>query len=203
MKEGKIRFNTVFDSDKISSDHKIGELKEWCQKFQKNGLTPEVEGNYTGNLSFRHKEGFVITASAIKDKENLTDDCFVYVKGYEKKSNTFSVEGKKNPSSESIMHHLLYEASEEVNAVFHGHNNTIVATAENLKLSITEKEYESGTVELAKEVLKVLSNNKLIVLRNHGFVALGKNMKEAGELALATLNKAKLERARQHSGMSC
>jgi ribulose-5-phosphate 4-epimerase/fuculose-1-phosphate aldolase len=191
MKEGKIRFNTVFDSDKTSGDQKIVELKEWCQKFQKNGLTPEVEGNYTGNLSFRHKDGFVITASAMKDKENLTDDCFVYVKGYDNKSNTFNVEGKKKPSSESIMHYLLYRMCVDVNAVFHGHNDLIVKYAEKLKLPVTRKEYESGTIELAKEVLKVLGDKKLIVIRNHGFVSLGTTMKQAGEQALATLTQSK------------
>ena len=203
MQEGKIRFNTVFDSDNVPSDSQIAELKEWSKTFQKNGLTPEVEGNYTGNLSFRSKDGFVVTASAMKDKENLTDDSFVYVKHYDSAINTFNVEGKNKPSSESIMHQMIYDAATDVNAVFHGHNSTIVATAEDLKLPITEKEFESGTVELAKEVLKVLRGNRVIVLRNHGFVTLGKNMKEAGDLALDVLQKAKLERARQNSGMSC
>ena len=191
MKEGKIRFNTIFVSDKISVDAKIVELKEWSEKFQKNGLTPEVEGNYTGNLSFRSGEGFVITASGLKNKENLADDCFVYVKDYDKKSNKFYVEGKKKPSSESIMHHLIYETCEDINAVFHGHNDVIVTNADKLKLPVTEKEYESGTIELAKEVMKVLGDNKVIVLKNHGFVSLGTTMKEAGELALATLNRSK------------
>ena len=203
MKEGNIRFNTVFASDTVSSDAKLGELKNWCKQFQRNALTPVVEGNYTGNLSFRSKQGFVITASALKNKENLADDCFVYVKNYNKKSNTFVVEGTKKPSSESIMHQLIYSANQEINAVFHGHNNLIVANAEELNLPVTEKEYESGTVELAKEVLKVLGDNKLIVLRNHGFVSVGKNMQEAGMLALATLENAKCERARQQSGISC
>ena len=203
MQEGKIRFNTVLDSDNVRSDSQIAELKYWSKTFQKNGLTPEVEGNYTGNLSFRVKDGFVITASAMKDKENLTDDSFVYVKHYNGATNTFNVEGKRKPSSESIMHQLIYETSKKINAVFHGHNKTIVATAEDLKLPITGKEYESGTVELAKEVLKVLEGNKVIVLRNHGFVTLGKSMKEAGQLALDTLQKAKLQRARQNSGISC
>ncbi|MCJ7614503.1 class II aldolase/adducin family protein [Candidatus Bathyarchaeota archaeon] len=191
MKEGKIRFNTVFVSDKIPSDAKILELKEWNKTFQKRGLTPEVQGNYTGNLSFRSKEGFVITASGLKNKENLADDCFVYVKAYAEQTNTFFVEGKTKPSSESIMHHLIYEKCEDINAVFHGHNDVIVTNASKLGLPVTEKEYESGTIELAKEVLNVLGNNKLIVLRNHGFVSLGTTMKEAGEQALVTLNRSK------------
>ncbi len=191
MKEGKIRFNTVFVSGRIPSDVKIVELKEWSEKFQRNGLTPEVEGNYTGNLSFRSGEGFVITASGLKSKENLADDCFVYVKAYDEKTNTFIVEGKRKPSSESIMHHLIYKKCKDVIAVFHGHNDLIVTNAEKLKLPVTEKEYESGTIDLAKEVVNVLGDNKLIVLKNHGFVSLGTTMNEAGELALFTLNQSK------------
>ena len=193
LKKGKIRFNTVFVSDEISSDAKIMELKEWSKKFQKSGLTPEVEGNYTGNLSFRSGEGFVITASGLKNKENLADDCFVIVKAYDEQTNTFIVEGKKRPSSESIMHHLLYRACGDVNAVFHGHNDLIVKYAEEMKLPVTKKEYESGTIELAKEVLKVLGDKKVIVLKNHGFVSLGTTMKEAGEQSLATLTQSKTE----------
>lgn len=196
MKQGKIRFNTVFISDRIPSDNKLEELKKWSKTFQESGLTPEVKGNFTGNLSFRSKDGFVITASGLKDKENLEDICFVFIKAYNQEENTFFVEGQTKPSSESIMHHLIYKAYLDVNAVFHGHNDAIVACADELGLPITEKEYESGTVDLANQVLKVLRDHKLIVLRNHGFVSLGNNMKEAGELALATLNEAKLERVR-------
>ncbi len=89
------------------------------------------------------------------------------------------------------MHSLIYRNNEEVNAVFHGHNDVIVKNSDELKLPVTEKEYESGTIELAKELLKVLGDKKVIVLKNHGFVSLGTTMKEAGELALATLNRSK------------
>ena len=191
MKEGQIRFNSIIVSDHAPTDSRIEELKEWCGEFQKNKLTPEVDGNYTGNLSFRFKEGFVITASGLKSKANLTADCFVYVKEYEDQSNTFYVEGKKQPSSESIMHYLIYRNCKDMNAVFHGHNDAIVAYAEKLGLHLTERKYESGTLELAREVLKLLGDNKLIVLKNHGFVSLGRNMKEAGELALVTLKRSK------------
>ena len=203
MKEGKIKFNTVFVSDTVPSDPNLGQLKKWSEQFQKNGLTPEVEGNYTGNLSFRLNEGFVITASALKNKENLGDDSFVTVKKYDQQTNTFYVEGKKKPSSESIMHQLIYDSNMEIMAVFHGHNYLIVRFAKEIKLPVTENEYESGTVELAKEVLKILGDNKVVVLKNHGFVCVAKNMKTAGELALATLEKAKIERAREQSGICC
>jgi L-fuculose-phosphate aldolase len=191
MKEGKIRFNISFVSDQVRSDAKIEELKEWCERFQKGGLTPEFEGNYTGNLSFRSREGFVITASGLKSKENLSSDCFVYVKSYDEQSNTVYVEGRRQPSSEAVMHYLIYKTRKEVNAVFHGHNKAIIMNVEKLGFPVTEKEHEPGTIALAEEALKVLGDNKLIVLKSHGFISLGKTMKEAGELALATLKRSK------------
>jgi ribulose-5-phosphate 4-epimerase/fuculose-1-phosphate aldolase len=191
MKEGRIRFNIRFVSNEVPRDARIEELKDWCEKFQKNGLTPEFEGNYTGNLSFRLGEGLVITASGLENKQNLSNDCFVYVKSYDEQTNTFYVEGKKKPSSETVMHYLVYKAREDVNAVFHGHNQAIVMNAKKVRLQITEREYASGTSDLAKETLKGLGDNKLVVLKNHGFVSVGTTMKEAGELALATLKQSK------------
>jgi ribulose-5-phosphate 4-epimerase/fuculose-1-phosphate aldolase len=191
MKEGKIRFNISFVSAEVPSDARIDELKEWCERFQRNGLTPEFEGNYTGNLSFRFREGLVITASGLKSKENLNNDCFVYVKSYDEKSNAVYVEGRRKPSSEAVMHYLIYKTRKEVNAVFHGHNDAIVMNAEKLGFPVTEREHEPGTIALAKEALKVLGDNKLIVLKNHGFVSLGGTLKEAGELALAELKRGK------------
>ena len=191
MKEGKIRFNSIFVSDEVPSDARIDELKEWSERFQRNGLTPEIEGNYTGNLSFRSREGFVITASGLKSKENLSNDCFVYVKNYDEQSNTVYIEGSRQPSSEAVMHFLIYKTRKEINAIFHGHNDAIIMNAEKLGFPVTEREYEPGTIELAKEALKVLGDKNLIVLKNHGFVSLGRTMKEAGELALATLTQSK------------
>jgi ribulose-5-phosphate 4-epimerase/fuculose-1-phosphate aldolase len=191
MKEGKIRFNTTFVSNKIPSDARFEELKEWCERFQKSGLTPEFEGNYTGNLSFRTEDGFIITASGLKNKENLGDDCFVRVKSYDEQSNTVYVEGKRQPSSEAVMHFLIYKTRKNVNAIFHGHNDAIIANAEKIGLSITEEEHEPGSIELAKEVVRALGVNMLVVIRNHGFISVGKTMKEAGKQALDILRLSK------------
>ncbi len=191
MKEGKIRFNIIFVSDEIPSDAKIEELKDWCERFQKNGLTPEIEGNYTGNLSFRSEEGFIITASGLKSKENLSNDCFVYVKSYDEQSNTVYIEGKRQPSSEAVMHSLIYQTRKEVNAIFHGHNDAIIKNAEKLELPTTEEEHEPGSLELAEDVLGALGDKNLIIIRNHGFISLGETMKEAGKQALATLRRSK------------
>ncbi|WNZ29966.1 MAG: class II aldolase/adducin family protein [Candidatus Bathyarchaeota archaeon] len=187
MPEGRIRFNTIFVSDKIPDHKQINELAKWCETFQKMGLTPDFEGKCTGNLSFRLKGGFVITASGLETKENLCGECFVYVKKFEEETNKMFVKGKRNPSSEAMMHFLIYQTRKDVNAIFHGHNKSILINANKLGVPVTENEQDFGSIKLAKEALKVLGENNLVALRNHGFVSVGKTMREAGELALATL----------------
>ena len=191
MNEGRIRFVVSFISNQVPRDSRIEELKEWSRIFQRNGLTPEFEGKNTGNLSFSSNEGFIITASGLKNKQNLNSDCFVYVKTYDKQRNIVYVEGKKRPSSEVVMHYLIYKTHKEVNAVFHGHSRAILMNAEKLGFPVTERKYEPGTRELAKEALKALENKNLVVLKIHGFVSVGNTMREAGELALSTLRRSK------------
>ncbi len=190
MPEGRIRFNTVFVSEKPVNDKKMGELAEWCERFQNLGLTPDFEGKCTGNLSFRLKDGFVVTASGLETKENLCGDCFVYVKHFDEQKKQVFVEGKRNPSSEAMMHFLIYRERKDVNAIFHGHNNSILINADKLGLPVTENEEDYGSIELAKEALKALGESNLVVLKNHGFVSVGKTMEEAGELALSALKQS-------------
>ena len=128
MNEGKISFNFLFISNQIINDPKIVDLKKWCEIFQKNDLTPIVNGNFTGNLSFRYRNGFVITASGLKSKINLGSESFVYVKEYDKKSNTFYVKGKKSPSSESVMHHMIYNNINEANSIFFNKDISLIYT---------------------------------------------------------------------------
>jgi len=187
----RVKFKTIFISDEVPEDKGIKDLKHWCNQFHKNKLTLPNEEASTGNLSFRTDDGFIITATTLKTKENLSNDTFVRVVNYDVYKNAIYAEGKQEPSCESIMHFLIYNTRGEVNAIFHGHDNSIVKNAEKLKLPVTQEEAPPGTIELANEVLAVLSDNNFIVVKNGGFVSLGRTMKEAGELALKIHKKAK------------
>jgi len=190
MQEKRVKFKTIFISDEVPNHKNIEELKHWCNQFHKNNLTLPIDGASTGNLSFRTEDGFIITGTTLKTKENLSNDSFVYVDNYDVYSNTFYVEGKLEPSCESIMHFLIYNTQGDVNAIFHGHDNSITKNAEKLKLPVTEEKQPPGTMEVTNEVLAVLDNNNFIVIKNGGFVCLGRTMKEVGELALNTWKKA-------------
>ena len=186
----RVKFKTIFLSNEAPNEKEIGELKYWCNQFHKNNLAPHSKGGSLGNLSFRIEDGFVITASGLKLKENLDNTSFVGITNYDIHKNVFYVDGVREPSSESIMHFLIYNTRNDVNAVFHGHDEIILKNTEKLKLVVTKNEQDPGTIDLANEILDVLNDNNFIVIKNHGFVSLGRTMKEAGELALRIHKKA-------------
>ena len=180
------KFKTNFVSEDIPDDKGIEDLKKWCNQFLKNKLIT-LDNNPLG-LSFRTEDGIVITGNKLK--EGLSNNSFVSVLNYDVYNNSLFVEGLLEPSPEAVMHYLIYNTRFEVNAIFCGNNNSIIKHAKELKLVETSEEIPSGTVELANEVLDVLSNNNFIVIKNYGFLSLGKTMKEAGELALKIHQKA-------------
>ncbi|MCD6403136.1 MAG: class II aldolase/adducin family protein [Candidatus Aenigmarchaeota archaeon] len=182
-----VKFEVKFVSNEVPKDKLLETLKKWCKIFDETGLAPfDGKRNY-GNLSFRTEKGFIITASG-KNFRQMKDDDFVLVERCDVEKKVVYAHGKKEPSSESMMHYVIYQKRKDINAVFHGHDAIVLEKAEKLNLPIT-KEVSYGTVELVREVEKFLEND-YIVLKNHGFVSLGNTMEKAGILALKMHNKA-------------
>ncbi len=181
------KFRTEFISDGIPDDPRIEELKNWCLEFEKCGLMPAYDGGSFGNLSFRTKENeFIITASGIKHPSSV--ESFVRVSSVDENKMIVLAHGRKQPSSESILHYMIYREKKDINAIFHGHCEDILKAAAELGLPTTSSEEAYGTVELAKSVLDVLNGHKFVIMKGHGFISLGKNMDEAGKLALKHLS---------------
>jgi len=181
MEETAKKFKIEFVSEDLPDEKEIKDLTQWFSQFNKNNLKP--------GLSFRIEDGFVITTNSSEQKENLSNDSLVSVINYDVYKNVFYIEGKKEPSFESIIHYLIYNTRDEVNAIFSGQNDLILKNAEKFKLPITKNEQPEGTMELANEVLDILGDNNFVVIRNHGFISLGRNMKEAGDNAIKILKK--------------
>jgi L-fuculose-phosphate aldolase len=105
--------------------------------------------------------------------------------------NNFSLkfEGEKIPSSESLMHYAIYKARPNINAIFHGHSTEILENCNKFNIPETEKEEEYGTIQLINEVLKIINSQDFVIIKNHGFISLGKDMEEAGKNVIEILNK--------------
>jgi len=180
------KFKTNFVSDEIPDEKEIEELKKWCSEFLTSKLI-NSENNSLG-LSFRSEDEFIITGNKLK--ENLSNDCFIRVANYDVYKNSLYVEGILEPSLDALIHYLIYNTRFEVNAIFCGNDDSILKHVKELKLVETKEEIFPGSTELANEVLDVLGENNFIVIKNYGFLSLGRNMKEAGELAIKIHQKA-------------
>lgn len=183
-----IKFKAMM-TKRIIHDSKLEELKYWCRIFHLYNLAPNYNGVSYGNLSFRTRNNqFIITASGLPLKDNLSDDCFVLVSSCNLKKKIIYAHGIRKPSSETMLHYAIYKKRKDVNAIFHGHSQKILLS--KLKFPETKREEPYGTIKLAHAVLEVLDNNNFLIMKNHGFLSLGKNMKEAGKLAVKMYEKS-------------
>ncbi len=187
------KFNIAFTERSIPKDPRIEALKHWCGQFQCLNLTPLYHNRSLGNLSFRLNQddnAFIITASALALKDTLSEDSFVIVHSYDNESRTIFASGTREPSSESVLHFGVYAARRDINAVFHGHSGRILRTSDSLGLTTTKRFEDYGSLELAESVLAVLDDESFIVMKNHGFLSLGRTMDEAGTQAVKIWERA-------------
>jgi len=178
-----VSFETIFLSENPPHDERVNQLIYWAERFDKLGLAPKS----AGNLSFRTRRGFVVTGTGINlgaiEKEELVE-----VLKVETGKNQILVyaEGQIVPSKESLFHSEIYRLRAEINAVFHAHDQLVLKFANELRIPCTEREQARGSYELVEEVNRLLgqiAGVKYFVLKNHGVIAMGETLEEAGRLA--------------------
>lgn len=183
-----VRFKTTIVGIEAPVDHRIKELEYWCAIFDRHDLAPPYKDGSYGNLSFRARDrrnanAFIIT-TARTGLGALTNKCFAKISGVDLKQGVVYACCVKEPSSESMVHYVVYRERPDVGAVFHGHSPEILVSANALEVPETEREAPYGTLALVEEVLNVLGKGNFLIMKNHGFLSLGKTMQEAGELAM-------------------
>ena len=178
------KFKTVFAKKAAPEDPRIDELIRWCRRFAELGLAP----GGSGNMSFRSRNGFIVSRTA-GHLGLLKADEFTEVLKTDLSRQELTVMGRHEPSSESMMHAAIYLARPEVSAVFHGHHDKILRQGKRLGLPVTGCEQPYGTPEIVQEILQILGQHHFFLIRNHGFVSLGRSMDEAGQHAEAVLTK--------------
>ncbi|MDK9708019.1 MAG: class II aldolase/adducin family protein [Desulforhopalus sp.] len=167
------------------------QLNRWAYLFSQLGLTPvHSEGAY-GNHSYRTgSSSFIITKSGMVPTEDVDEDSFAHIIAFENSANCFLFEGPSIPSSETLLHGLIYTSSPYITAILHGHCSLFLKYATALDLPITRTFHPYGTRELAESALDIINTStRFFILRDHGFVALGESMEEAGNLTLDILTK--------------
>ncbi len=193
MDEGYIKFKCIWKKKVPLSKTKLNELNNWRDKLFSLGLIGAYDnGIGFGNISVRDSHNkFIITGSATGNLNKLTPEHYVLVDTYDLKENSLVCIGPIKASSESLSHAVIYESSENTNAVIHIHDLKLWEKLLD-KVPTTRKEVSYGTPEMANEIKRLfketnVSDEKIIVMAGHeeGIMSLGKDLNEAGEILLS------------------
>jgi L-fuculose-phosphate aldolase len=162
-------------------------IKEHVQEFIKNGKLIDKNGlaiGHGGNLSVKVPGGILITStgSLLSD---LKPDEIVFVGAAD--SDFIYFTGPKNPSSETITHWVIYQKNPNARAI--AHVNTGPKDSKNIVVS--EREITYGTKELGEDTARLLQKTNVVMMKNHGLMAIGNSLAEATQLAIDSGDRKK------------
>ena len=174
----------------------VSKLIEVCNNLYDKQL---VSGK-SGNVSIRLGDYIAITPT-LKSINGLDEEDIVLV---DFNLNTLS-NGK--PSSEVGMHLEIYKKRPDVNAIIHTHapyatgfafSDKKIKRLEGFgqikKPYIASIEYEKpGTEELALSASDGIKEEDVLILKNHGVICVGENLKETESLAVFIEESAKTQ----------
>ena len=167
------------------------EVVFYSHLLDEKGLVNTLEGNIS--ILDRETGELYITPSGIR-KRFLNEDLIAVMKDGEQ------VGGSAKRSSEYLLHTAALNARPDCNAVVHVHAPYLTAYAycgQDIRLkcsttfSLVFEEIpclpygEAGTVHIADGIEDAIKDHDLILLGNHGCVAVGKTMEDAVKLVEA------------------
>lgn len=155
-------------------------------KLLDNKLITRTWGNISARIS---DEEFVITPSG-KAYDNLKPEDLVIIK-----IKDCSYESDIKPSSEKGIHAAVYNLRSDINFVIHTHQyfaSAVAADRRDTEFAPCAVYALPGTKKLRRNVeekIKGYPDQKTFLLANHGTIVLGKDFKEAFDLAEELENK--------------
>ena len=117
-----VKFEIENIGEQFDTDDRLPSLNRWAYVFAELGLAPVHSAGAFGNHSYRDSgESFIITRTGMIPCGQLDKEDFCRA-SYDIGGRRFVVQGRHQPSSESFLHHSIYQNYPEVNAVMHGHS---------------------------------------------------------------------------------
>lgn len=169
------------------------ELVAAAKRLDAAGMMPSK----SGNLSFRDRDGFVVTPSGLPYAGMVEEDLV-------RVGPDGGAAGRHRPSSEWRLHQAIYAARPEVAAVVHTHSPRATALS-CARRGIPPFHYmvllaggpvrcaehaTFGTEALARNCIAGLAGRRAVLLANHGVVTVGGTIASAVTLALEIENLA-------------
>lgn len=154
-----------------------------AKSLHARGLTPSYGPGDHGNLSCRTPDGCLITGRETP-KDALRSEDLAHVVGREQLADRARLvyDGCRRPSTDALMHLEIYARRPDIGAIIHGHDGRALANAERLGLPITRTSARTNSLELIEETAALCARHDYVILRDHGFLALGATLDAADQL---------------------
>lgn len=174
------------------------QVAEVARKMAELGL---VSGT-SGNVSARLPGGLMAVTPMGKSCEGMSADDMVVVDG-----DLYPVKGDLMPSSESLLHAAIYAARPDIGGIVHTHavySSAVAAAGMNIPPIVDEmvvnlggevrvSEYAPPASEaVAEHVCEALGNRDAALIRNHGAVGVGVDVRSALEASVLTERVAQI-----------
>ena len=176
-------FETVLIDRTVPRDPCIAQLIWWAARLSELGFTPSYGPGDHGNLSCRTPTGLLVTARHTA-KAALRPEQFVDVVDVTQFDGRITVHarGVALPSTDVWLHWRVYDLRPDIHAILHGHDSAALAQAAALHLPVTTTSGKTPSMAIVDDVCKLVAAHNYLLMRDHGFVALGQSIDEAGEL---------------------
>ncbi len=163
-------------------DGRLDTLADWGRRLAELGVSPEA----SGNLSCRSADGFFITRTSVPLGVIEPDDWVEVTAVTPRPDGGLEVtsRGDHEPSRDAAVHAAIYDHHPAATAVFHLHPDYLDTLSDAMSIPATEHHRQAGTVESVREIEGFLADHpdtRYFVLVEHGIVAWGATIEEAGE----------------------
>jgi len=212
-REGVIRFEVQHEfrplEDRVfGADARV--LSAWRAILAKLRLLGQDPARYAGlgygNLSARvgpfgdvppGRRRFLVTGTQTAGLAHATLAQFCVSGSWDIAGNRVTSAGEVAPSSESLTHAALYDASPDVRVVLHAHAPEIWRLAHELGLPVTDTAAANGTPAMALEVQRLFregtfASTRVAAMGGHedGVLAFGDSAAAAGQALVGQLARA-------------
>lgn len=195
--EGVIKFQYTLKMAPAPEKEEFIKLEKWRALFYKLNMIGEypIEKVGFGNLSARlDSETFVITGTQTGHLPHLKAQHYTKVTDCNLRKGTVNARGMIAPSSESLTHHAIYLASNEIKYVFHIHHARMWKHMIDAKYDAIDDDIPYGTQEMANAAIKLIDGRSsgAFVMKGHedGIISYGRTAQEAGKILLDLYREA-------------
>jgi len=210
QEEGVIKFDLQFSPAEPVAMSSLQELNKWRSIFWRHRLIGQDPGRYEGygfgNVSQRigpfdtecGKREFVISGTQTGELEELDNNHYAIVSGWDTAHNQVIASGPVEPSSESLTHAMIYDLDDEARVVLHVHSPDIWKSAAAQNIPLTGASIEYGTPAMAQEVRRLFNETSvrqsgIFAMGGHedGVVSFGHTVEQAAHVLLRALNESR------------